>query len=611
MNEYEVDTMKQKIKATGWAFSLAWRFNKAMLIIWSLLVSTVSILPAVALYYNRVIITELNAFLSFGEGGFNDILPIIIVFGIITALIGLSNRLNVEFIYSIMYDTYYFGMAKLLSDGVQEYSMEELLQKEVRDEFFAAAIREGSLTDVISGYCTLLGKVVGTTSLLVVAFSLSKLIFVIALIYIIGIVWLNLVFVEKLRYNWNKIRDKERLAGHYENMPYSPEYAKELRIFESKNTLLKNWKEAYAPIYGFEIKNTFAVELRSFISGFGFYIFLAAMIFYSLYAVADGTMTAAVLLVIFTLCMNIFKSVTGIAHTLLVTDHGLFAMERQYKFFSKHGKTVKSNPTSNNPVESNSIFKAENLSYSYIKDKLALDNVSIQIQHGEIIALVGANGSGKSTLVNNLLQIYKPQTGELFFNGINYNELEKGFLKDRIGAFFQDYHLFHLPIAENIGFGDIKNVDDIDKINRALEKGGAAGFVTRLPKGAETYIGRRIEETGADFSGGERQKLAVSRAHMSDKDILIFDEPASMLDPISELEQFTHIKEKLSGNTAILISHRVGFARLADRIILLSNGKVAEVGTHDELMAKNGLYATFFNEQAQWYQRETEVEANG
>jgi ATP-binding cassette subfamily B protein len=98
---------------------------------------------------------------------------------------------------------------------------------------------------------------------------------------------------------------------------------------------------------------------------------------------------------------------------------------------------------------------------------------------------------------------------------------------------------------------------------------------------------------------------------MSDKDILIFDEPASMLDPISELEQITHIKEKLAGNTAILISHRVGFARLADRIILLSDGKVAEVGTHDELMAKNGLYANFFNEQAQWYQKDAEETENG
>ena len=214
-------------------------------------------------------------------------------------------------------------------------------------------------------------------------------------------------------------------------------------------------------------------------------------------------------------------------------------------------------------------------------------------------------------MVNSLLQIYKPPSGKMYFHGADYNEFEQGFLKNSIGAFFQDYYLFHLPVFENVGFGDIENINDMDKINRALEKGGAAGFIMKLPKGSETFIRKDVEETGADFSGGERQKIAVSRAHMSDKAILIFDEPASMLDPISELEQFTHIKEKLEGNTAILISHRVGFASLADRIILLSGGKVAEVGTHDELMEKNGLYANFFNEQAQWYQKDAEETENG
>ena len=607
--------MKRKIKAAGWAFSLAWRFNKKILISWSVLLSAVSVLPAAALYYNRAIITELNLFLTTGNGALGDILSIIIMFGIITALIGLSNRLNVEFVYSVMYDTYYFGMVELLIDGVQKISFEELLDKEVKDEFFAAAFREGSLTDVISSFCTLLGKFVGTASLLIVAFSLSKFIFVIALVYTIGIIWLNLIFVEKLRHNWQKIRDKERLAGHYENMPYSHEYAKELRVFESKDTLYKNWKEAYKPIYEYQIKNTTAVELRSFISGFGFYIFLTAMVIYSLFAVASGAMTAAVLLVIFTLCMNIFTSVTGIARTLMLADHGLYALERQYKYFSAPQKFTENVSTGYKPSQTASVFKTENLSYSYKSDKPALDNISIEIKRGETIALVGANGSGKSTLINSLLQILKPPSGKLFFHGADYDELEQGFLKNSIGAFFQDYYLFHLPVHENIGFGDIENVRDMNKINLALEKGGAAGFIMKLPKGPDTFIRKDVEETGADFSGGERQKIAVSRAHMSDKNILIFDEPASMLDPISELEQFTHIKEKLEGSTAILISHRVGFARLADRIILLSEGKVAEVGTHDELMAQNGLYAKFFNEQARWYQKDAaemgETEKNG
>lgn len=490
-------------------------------------------------------------------------------------------------------------------DSVQSFSMEELLKKDTNDEYYACVMREGSLTDFISGLCSLLGKFVSLCSLLILAFTLSKFIFFFSILYIIGIMWTNLKYIEKRREITQKMRDKERLSAHYEEMPYSAEYAKELRIFGSKERIIKNWQEAYSKIYEQGLKNNFGTQLRSFVSGFGFYIFLSVMIIYSLFGVANGNMTTAVLLTIYSLCMSLHGAMPGIASTLLYLDHGLFALERQYRIFGLHKTENNESNITAEPIEnikkSDTVFEVKNLTYSYGDDRLALDNVSFTINKGETIALVGENGSGKSTLIKVILQLYKPRSGELYFNGINYNKLEEGFLKNHIGAFFQDYYLFHLPIWENIGFGDIENVDDKVKINKAMEKGGASKFVTALPKGSDTYVYRKIEETGVDFSGGEKQKLAISRTHMNDKDILIFDEPASMLDPISELEQFMNIKEKTGGCTSILISHRVGFARLADRIILLDNGKVAEIGTHEELMSKNGLYAKFFNEQAQWY----------
>lgn len=603
--------MKHRLKTIGWSFSLAWKFNKTMLIVWGTLMSAVSVLPAVAVQYNKVIVTGLNEFLSTGQGSFDDMLPTIIMFGVITALVGISSRLNADFFYSVMMDSYYFGMEELLMDSVQDISMEKLLKKDVKDDYHFAVMREGALTDFISGFCASLGKFIGIVSLLIVAFSLSKLIFVFSMIYIVGVTWINAVFIDKLRYSWEKIRANERLAGHYENIPYSPEYAKELRIFESKETLVKNWKGAYAAIYDFEIKNNFAVELRSFISGFGFYIFLSIMILYSVFMVAEGSMTSAVLLTVFTLCLSIFNAIPSVTRTLMIMDHGLYALDKQYKIFGAKknaGQTAADKENPDNTYESNVVFETKDLSYSYKSEKLAVDNVSLALKRGETVALVGVNGSGKSTIIKLLLQLYKPLEGNIYFCGKDYGKLEKGFLKNRIGAFFQDYYLFHMPVAENVGFGDIGSVNDAEKIGSALEKGGASAFVSRLAKGADTFVYKWIEETGTELSGGEKQKIAVSRAHMSNKDILIFDEPASMLDPISELEQFMNIKEKLEGQTAILISHRVGFARLADKIILLSNGKIAESGTHDELMAKDGMYAHFFNEQAQWYKKEMENE---
>lgn len=619
-----------KIKAIKWAFQLAWRFNKNILILCCAALSAVSVLPAIALTYKQTILAALNHFLGTGEGSMEAIFPALIMFGIITVLIGLSNRLNDELIYSLMFDSYYFGMEEILMDSVQKYSMEELLQKDTNDEYYACVMREGSLTDFFSGFCSLLGKFVGIISLLMVAFSISKPVFAIAVIYIAGVIWSNLLFVEKLRIRQNRIRDKERLAGYYENLPSMPDCAKEIRIFESQESIIKNWRETYGAIYENDLKNNLDTELRTFMSGFGFYLFLAAMIVYSLFAVAGGKLAADVLLVIFTLCMNVFTAVSGVARTLISTDYGLHALERQFRVFGARQESTEDKANSAEGEggclsesgvadsrdclfetraagsDGQTAFRTKALSYSYRGDKPALEDVSVSIGQGEVVALLGLNGSGKSTLVKLLLQIYRPLSGKIYYLDQDYDSLENGFLKNKIGAFFQDYYLFHVPVWENIGYGDVENVDDMDRIEAALEKGQAKSFVGNLPFGSETFVHKKVVKEGVELSGGERQKLAVSRAYMSDKDIFIFDEPASMLDPVSELEQFMKIRDTVKGKTAILISHRIGFARLADKVVLLDKGKVAEAGSHQELMAREGLYARLFKEQARWYQHVAE-----
>ena len=676
-----------------WAFVLAWRLDKKILISCCVILSAVSVLPAVALAYRQDILAAMNAYMETGKGSMETVFPVIVLLGIVTALTGVSNRLNTEFIYSIMFDSYYFGMEEILMDCVQNYSMEELLKKEANDEYYACVLREGALTDFICCSCSLLGKFVGLFSLLMVAFSVSKWVFFITAVYIAGITWLNLNFTERMRDYWKKIKDKERLAGYYEGMPAEPDCAREMRIFESKELVLRNWREAYGAVFEHERKHNLAVELRAFVSGFGLYFFLVVMIVRSLFDLAKGNMQVDVLLVIFTLCINVFTAVSGMAKTLMSADYGLCALERQYRVFGdrielggigkegeaeaegreraeagreaweaaeagkeaweaaeagkesreeaeaekgsreileteegnreapeakeKCGKVAAPEPEKRDAGKRENetdrqkfppVFRTESLSFSYSENKAALEDISVSIEKGEVVALVGLNGSGKSTLVKLLLQLYKPASGNIFYLGRDYESLEKGFLGGKVGTFFQDYYLFHFPVWENIGFGDIDNVDDREKIDIALEKGQAKNFVRNLPFGTETYIHRTAVKEGVELSGGEGQKLAVARAYMSDRDILVFDEPASMLDPISEMEQFENIRDTVRGRTAILISHRIGFARLADKIILLDKGKVAETGSHQELIAAGGLYAKLFQEQAQWYRQETGLE---
>jgi len=248
------------------------------------------------------------------------------------------------------------------------------------------------------------------------------------------------------------------------------------------------------------------------------------------------------------------------------------------------------------------VFEGKDLRFSYDGKHEVLHGLTFRIHEGETIALVGSNGSGKSTLVKLLVDLYRPDDGELLFYGKRYRDYPIGSVNQKIGMFFQNFYLFHMSLRENVGFGNLKHLKDDSTILSAMEKGGAIALLEKSPDGLEQILKKTVIKSGINLSGGEQQKVAVSRTHMTDKDILIFDEPAAALDPIAEMEQFQNIKAKASGRTAILISHRVGFARMADRIFVLDKGNLVEVGTHDELLQQNGVYANFFHQQAQWYE---------
>ena len=164
--------------------------------------------------------------------------------------------------------------------------------------------------------------------------------------------------------------------------------------------------------------------------------------------------------------------------------------------------------------------------------------------------------------------------------------------------------ILHKTIRDNIGYGDVEHIRDDARILEAAQKGGADVVLEKLPKGLNTILGRRVETEGVELSGGEKQRVGVARSYMMDKEVMILDEPAAALDPLAELHQFQTVKDEIQGRTAILISHRIGFARMADRIIVMDAGTVKEIGTHQDLIAKNGLYAEMFRTQSQWYETE-------
>ena len=216
------------------------------------------------------------------------------------------------------------------------------------------------------------------------------------------------------------------------------------------------------------------------------------------------------------------------------------------------------------------------------------------------MALVGANGAGKTTLVKLLTRLYDPVGGRILLDGVDLKEYDVDDLRQAFGVVLQDFVHYHLTARENIGFGQVDWMADEERVLEAAERGQAAELIARLPQGLDTMLGREFPE-GIELSGGEWQKVAIARGFMRDAEALILDEPTAALDARSEQALFERFSELVRGRTALFISHRLATVRMADRIAVLDGGRVAEQGSHDELMAHGGLYARLFTMQAERY----------
>jgi ATP-binding cassette, subfamily B, bacterial len=232
--------------------------------------------------------------------------------------------------------------------------------------------------------------------------------------------------------------------------------------------------------------------------------------------------------------------------------------------------------------------------------RTALDDVSLRIAPGEVVALVGANGSGKTTLVKLLCRLYSPQSGTITIDGIDLSEFATTDVRREVSVVFQDYAKYQLTARQNIWVGNVRRPADDAGIEEAARQSGADEVIEGLDAGYDTMLGKWFDE-GEELSIGEWQKVALARAFYRDAGILILDEPTSALDPVSEWTVFERIRELAHGRAVVLISHRFSTVHRADRIYILEKGHVAESGTHGELMDLDGIYRRMFEVQAQAY----------
>lgn len=235
-------------------------------------------------------------------------------------------------------------------------------------------------------------------------------------------------------------------------------------------------------------------------------------------------------------------------------------------------------------------------------EKQALAGVDFTLKKGEVVSILGYNGSGKTTLSKLLCGAYAHSDGVYTFNGEPITAQKRQALFPYFGIAPQEYSKFSLPLREFVGLGCIEQMKNEQALKDAYDKTELAPFLSRYEEGDRVQLGKEYDDKGTDLSGGEWQRLVVASAYFGAPEILLLDEPTASIDPLREVEMLRHLRRNLKGKTAILISHRIGFARLADRIVMMQDGRVIEDGSHEELLAKGGYYATLFSEQKKLYE---------
>ena len=381
----------------------------------------------------------------------------------------------------------------------------------------------------------------------------------------------------------------------------SREAAKELRLFGLSHFLTDRFTKLSDEIYEENValsrRKLAAGAVLSVIGTMGYYSAYAFVIWRTVQGqLTIGTLTflAGAILQASSNIQQTFSTLSGIA------DQALFLTDLLAFFDMRPTITSKPNALpAPRPIRRG--FEFRNVSFAYPgSPRLILNGLNFHLHPAERVALIGENGQGKTTIVKLITRLYDPTDGQILLDGIDLREYDLEDLYREIGVIFQDFMRYEMTARENIAVGKIEELENLGLLESAAGKSLADEVVSRLPLQYEQVLGRRFEG-GVDLSGGEWQKVALARAYLRDAQLLILDEPTAALDARSEYEVFRRFAELTTGKMALFISHRFSTVRMADRIVVLENGRIAEEGSHDQLTSTGGRYAEMFELQASSY----------
>jgi ATP-binding cassette, subfamily B, bacterial len=396
-------------------------------------------------------------------------------------------------------------------------------------------------------------------------------------------------------------RSPETRQQHYlETLLAREDYAKEVQLYQLGGVLLKRYRDIFNRLYADDRNLTIQKGVWGYLLSL-----LSTAAFYGAYAwivltAIAGTITLGEM----TMYLMVFRQGQSTFAAALTSIGGMYEdnlyLANLYEFLDQPMPQSQGKITQGINLDG---IRFENVSFSYPgSQQPVLKNISLHLPLGEKLAIVGENGSGKTTLIKLLTNLYSPTSGRILLDGVDLRDWDLDILRRRIGVIFQNFVQYQFTVGENVGIGDVDQLENRQEWAIAATKGMATPFIEGLPQGFDTQLGKWFKG-GQELSGGQWQKIALARAFMrSDADILILDEPTAAMDAEAEMNIFNRFRELTHDRMVVLISHRFSTVRMADTIVVMANGEIIERGSHQQLLANGGRYAHLFALQAAGYQ---------
>ena len=601
--------MKRIFKAYGDLLSIL--YEESPFVVISAIVAAVitGVIGPVSIWVNSQIF-DVGLTVATGKTPFTTYIPYLVSFILLTILPGIIGDL---FIYSyiqprsqLILRTAYKGKMLQKLKRMKYEHLESTESMEIIDKAYNGA--ENSARHMFPMYLTVtISGIIASAGMLYLFASVRWWLLLTILLPFALEVWLR----QKYNYNiYDELQSywlQERKYSVLGKMLRSRDYVKENRLFQSADFLIDTYRSRMRQRNRDYEKFYFKHLRRNFTGQNVLRIAQIANALLLLFLYINGGTSIGMLI---TLTISTFTSIyswSGLAGcaTLFVSSgyHIKF-----FDFYDHYFSLSEDEFGTLDELPDDFTIEFDEVYFTYPgTEKPILKGLSLTIQHGEKVSIVGENGEGKTTMVKLLLGLFQPDSGTIRIGGKPLTAYTPDVLRKLFGPIFQDFMKYSISLAENVGVGDVAYIENEQVVRNAMEKAQVDTFLHDLPNGSDTLLGRDFEG-GVDLSGGQWQRVAIARAFMGDKPILILDEPTSQLDPMAESRIYSEFAQMSVGKTAIFITHRLGSTMITDRILVISNGHIAQSGSHTDLMAQGGLYADMFNSQKQWYLKNGERE---